>query len=199
MKKWLFGLAAATYIMVACNKEASVSSSLPANSISVTATSALMNVSASALSADDSLVIYFEGSEEDSICWLFDGDSSYGHHEDHHGHDSTGHDSTWYGDGDSIHIFYGDSLDHFEDSLHHPYDSSFVHNDSTNCRNLDSAGYHKKGHYMQPGFTITVNGNKATLRVLRTGNYMLTAKAYARNSDGSYTLVKSGYIKLTAR
>jgi hypothetical protein len=49
------------------------------------------------------------------------------------------------------------------------------------------------------GYSCSFNKNRLSLEISLGGTYLVQAAAYRKNNNGSYALIQTGYIRLTAR
>jgi hypothetical protein len=49
------------------------------------------------------------------------------------------------------------------------------------------------------GYTCFSNKDHLKIEIKNRGNYQVSAAAYSRNADGSYSLIKTGWIRISAR
>lgn len=108
-----------------------------------------------------------------------------------------GNDTTIYNPGDTTVYNPGDTLNQPQP----PHDSTIYNppypNDTTGNGGYypDSTGIHG-GHTSGDGYIMITHDGYVEIKVSKRGSYTLTAKAYHRNADGSYTLIKTGHVKM---
>jgi hypothetical protein len=226
MKKiMLLGVLCAV-VQISCNKEDSKSDSGHTLQVSVTETSPFMQVSRTTFNSTDILdVQYIQAA--DSVVWIVT-DSSSGNLNMSPG-DSAGQrrDTTIIPPilppmipgppGDSTGsprdstspppiVIPIDSSKLPKDSTYPPppiiipppVDSSRLPGDSTNFPppgNPDSLMHPLSGN----GYSCSYNKNHLSVEISRSGTYLVQAAAYRKNSNGSYSLVQTGFVRLTAR
>lgn len=215
MKKVSFFVSSLILVLISCNKESGKSGSSSPLQVSVTDASALMQVSYTRLNSSVVLDVQFTEPEDSIIWWVSDSahagtihcDSmiNYPPHNDslpphadtiysppHFPRDSSRypHDSA----GAPPVIPPVDSAAYPGDTTIYsppPYDSVYRPADSTG--NADTLQNHSSAAYY-----YSTNQTHLTIGIRQSGSYMVKVAAYRKNVDGSFTLIKTGYIRLSA-
>ncbi len=222
MKK-IFSAITCAVIMVCCTKDPSVHNTDSPQDIMVTYASNNMQVSAASFTANDWLSVDFTVAADSIGWWVSDTlTNPYDSVPYYPGSDTVvynpGNDTTFNPGGpvqnphDSFPQPPADTTQYPHDTIPYPptdsnyypppYDSSAYPHDTTpppphdTIINppQDSLIYHNSG----AGYLIQVHGRNLIIQIKKRGNYLIQAKAYKRNINGSYSALQTGYIKLSA-
>jgi hypothetical protein len=202
MKKITIFIGSFILALTGCNKEASKSANTPPLEISVTDVSDLMQVSNMKLNSNETLDVQYTGLADSIVWWVTDSthsvpvtiDSTILFHNPPH--DSLpGHNP-----GDTLYTPPSIPVD----STHYPpdttinipppyYDSAHNYHPADSSRKGDDLG-----NPFASAYTFTINKNHLTLKINLSGSYVVHVAVYQKNADGSFTLIKTGYVKLLA-
>lgn len=216
MKKISLFVSFLVLVMISCNKESGNSAGNNPLQVSVTDASAQMQVSYTRFTSNDVLSVQFTEAADSIIWWVNDSAHSGTVHCDSILNKPPGYDSLNPPHADTVYppphvpvdstrfphdsagmppvIPPGDSsrlpgdtiiiLPPPSDSVYHPHDSTV---------NGDSLQYP-----VSNAFYYSANKTRLTLGIRQSGSYLVSAAAYHKNADGSFTLTKTGYVRLTA-
>ena len=196
--------------MTACNKDFSLDNEHTPSSVAVTYASDNMQVSATSFTANDWLSIHFTEAADSTGWWVSDTANAYDTIPPDPG--GPADTTTWPG-GDTI-VYYppADSTGYTGDTTIYPGGDTTIYYppaDSPYYPPADSSGYPHDTIVYPPhdsipynngnkGYVVQVQGSDLKIQVTRHGNYTIEARAYRKNGRGNYTLIKTGYIKLSA-
>lgn len=204
MKKIFPVITTCILMLVCCTKDPSANNAHYPSVIAVTYASDNMQVSATSFTANDWLNVDFTVAADSVEWWVSDTATNP-------------YDTIPYYPGSDTIITYPDTVINYPgDTTQYPHDTiPQLPGDSSYYPSNDSTGYDTvqvppqdttvnppqdsilyNTHY---GYIIKTNGSNLKIQVTKQGNYTVEARAYRKNSNGSYTLIKTGYVKLSAR
>ena len=206
MKKIISVMIACAAILLCCTKDPSLDNAHVAL-VTVDGASSNMQVSAVSFRSNDWLNVDFSETTDSIGWWISDtATNPYDTVPYYPGGDTVVNyppvDSSQYPHGDTI-------INYPPDTTHYPHDTipQWPGDSSYNPPTYDSSGYphdtivyppHDSIPYNNNGYAIQVNGNHLRIQINKRGNYLVMAMAYRRNTNGSYTVIKTGYVKLSA-
>lgn len=213
MKKFIIPTLALPLLIVCCTKEASVSKGTHATIVNVTDASEGMDIARTSFAANELITANYTVAGADSIQWSIQDsvphypntDTAYYPGSDTlYNPDSTyypgGNGSTYTPGDDSSYVSGGDSsyvpADTLENGHTGGYDTTYTPGGDSTYVPVDStSGGHNNGN---GSYIVTTRNGYVEIKISKKGGYVLVAKAYKRNADGTYTLIKKGYIKFNA-
>jgi hypothetical protein len=217
MKKISFFIGSLILLVISCNKESGKSGSTTPLQVSVMDVSEGMQVSSTTLSSNEVLDVLYTGSADSIAWWMTDSSHSIPVSVDSSAYyPYPPHDSVSYPHGDTIYTPPSIPVD----SSHYPHDSTglppfippvdSVHYPGDTTIYLpppyDSVSHPvdstrkgiPAGNPFAAAYSFTTNKNQLALKINLSGHYTVNVAAYRKNADGSCTLIKRGYVKLSA-
>lgn len=214
MKKISLFVSSLILFTISCNKESGNSAASSPLQVTVTDASNLMQVSYTRFNSNEVLSVQFSETA-DSIIWSVT-DSS------HAGTIHTDSIINYPSHSDSLHVPPADTI-YSPPYIPVPVDSSRFPGDTTGTPPVippvDSSRhpgdtviylpppsdsvYHpvdstRNGSNSSAGYYYSTNKTQLTLGIRQSGSYIVNAAAYHKNADGSFTLTKTGYVRLSA-
>ncbi len=221
MKKIFAVIIACAVTVICCTKDKSVTDPNNVSLITLDGASSNMIVSANTFTAADWLSVDYSEAADSIGWWVSDTlTNPYDTVPYYPGSDTTIHypdttvyypgDTTGYPGGDTI-VYYppGDTTQYPHDTIPQwpgdssynppPYDTSSSPHDTVPSYPHDTITYppHDSAQYNN-GFVMQANGKNIKIKINKRGSYTVVAFAYHKNTNGSYTIIKTGYVKLSA-